>query len=458
MEHMENGKVYRPTGLPLTALEAYLLADDRPDYPMTFTIQLEVAGVIDAPIFETAVARGLERHALLRAKLQGRRGAAHWLPGTHPAPAVDWNVEGVPLDPHGSAHIDLRREAGIRIWVRQGNAQAQLTLQFHHACCDGIGALRFIGDMLAYYGEIREPGAAISCLGPLEPTRLHERGRWWRRDGKATAKAALGWDCIRAMVKNFIWQRPVPLDAPRSPGGAGNPGPAPFPQLVTAALRDADFQRLRRAARQHRVTLNDLLLRDLFLTLCLYNHRAHPCRADRWLRVIMPMDLRGSEDDAMPAANVLSYVFLNRHMRECTAANAARLLAGIREQTRLEQLRRAGAIFLAGTALVHRVGALPLVTHLDTCFATATLTNLGDWSRRCTARLPRVGGFVTVGNLCIKHVVGAPPVRPLTRASFAVSTYGNELCIGLQTDPVLFSRGQAQDLLNLYVGQLAACG
>ena len=48
--------------------------------------------------------------------------------------------------------LDIGSRTGLRVWVRQGDGASRIVMQFHHACCDGIGAYRFLGDLLAAYG------------------------------------------------------------------------------------------------------------------------------------------------------------------------------------------------------------------------------------------------------------------------------------------------------------------
>ncbi len=52
----------------------------------------------------------------------------------------------------------------------------RLVFQFHHACCDGFGALQFIEEVMIAYARECGVSAAELPLAPLEPERLARRG------------------------------------------------------------------------------------------------------------------------------------------------------------------------------------------------------------------------------------------------------------------------------------------
>jgi hypothetical protein len=57
--------------LPLVPFEHYMLADDRPDYPMTFCFRLRFTGRLDAHLFSAALNAALGVHPLLHAYVRG---------------------------------------------------------------------------------------------------------------------------------------------------------------------------------------------------------------------------------------------------------------------------------------------------------------------------------------------------------------------------------------------------
>ena len=55
--------------LPLTPFEDYMLADDRPQWPMAFFLRLRARGEYSLSVLERAVQAALARHPLLRSLL-----------------------------------------------------------------------------------------------------------------------------------------------------------------------------------------------------------------------------------------------------------------------------------------------------------------------------------------------------------------------------------------------------
>ena len=199
--------------------------------------------------------------------------------------------------------------------------------------------------------------------------------------------------------------------------------------------------------------LNDLLLRDLFLTLDRWQGKHLPWFRSRRLRIMMPTELRGTEDYAMPAANMFAYTFLECAVRDIRRSNE--LLRTIHEKTALIKNERSGKRFVDMIYAASRVRwLLPFVLRRKRCMASAVLSNIADPSRRFTARLPRQSGRIVAGNLVLEEITGIPPVRPGTRATFSISQYDRRLTISLRCDPHLFCMEDTASLLGLYVEQL----
>ncbi|MEZ6088814.1 MAG: hypothetical protein R3C05_12470 [Pirellulaceae bacterium] len=65
---------HRILPLHLSAFEDYMVWDDRPEYPMTFVVQMEFDGQIDRRAMEEALTLALQRHPLLQAIVQPAKG------------------------------------------------------------------------------------------------------------------------------------------------------------------------------------------------------------------------------------------------------------------------------------------------------------------------------------------------------------------------------------------------
>jgi len=443
--------------LPLTPFEQYMLADDRKSYPMTFFVHLEFTGEIDRSAFEQAVRDVLPLHPLLRAQIKRTFwGTPKWIETEQPLPTIDWDDLDVPIHlPHGEA-IDLSQEPGFRIWVRQGAGKVLLITQLHHACSDGVAVFQFLGDLLAAYGVHAEqspapvPREVNSEL--LMDRQILKRGSAAKtpppQDEGDTDAADAGWLApggrLHESVK-ALSQWPVPLCTPKD----SSPG------IVAPGLHahSIDSKPLRAVAKSLGVSLNDLLLRDLFLTLREWN-RHHGKSSDRdWLRINMPTNLRGPDDRNCPVTNILGYAFITRRASECDAPG--KLLSDIQRDTTAIKQSDLGGYFPAPLATVSRIkGAMSLFAASSRCFATAVLSNIGDPSRRFAAQLPRQHGKIVAGQMVLDRILGAPPLRPKTHAAFLIVTYAQKLTICVRSDPHFFSDQSSRELLDAYFAQL----
>lgn len=438
--------------LPLVPFEWYMLADDSPDYPMAFTFRMQLSGRIRREEFEAALEEALGRHPLLCALVdRSVRRRPCWVPSGRLRPQLDWRRQGTPLACPRGKMIDLTSEVGLRIWVRQGTDAAEVIMQFHHSCCDGVGALGFMGDLLAAYGIRTATDDEKPELRPLDGKRLLARGRFGRRSVSPAGRVGGIWGTLREGAK-WLGRHPTPLHPPDAAGTA-RPAIEPFPEIHSSTLDEAELRSLRSAARQHGATLNDLLLRDMFQTIHDWNVRHESSRRGRRLRISMPANLRAPGDDRMPAANVVTMSFLTRSYAEC--ADPQGLLDGIRQETDSIKRSRRGLHFIAGMKVALTVcGGLPKSIGKRHCFATVVLSNLGDISKRFTAEFPRRSGRIVAGDLVLTALNGAPPVRPNTHAAFLISTYCGRATVSVRCDPHVFTPDHARELLGLYMARL----
>lgn len=446
--------------LPLTLFERYMLLDDRADYPMTFAIQARFRGTARRQLFQQAVEQAVLRHPLLGATVRrGPRGRWVWQPAASNSPWIDWSDGDAPIDPRVAARIDLRCQPGFRVWVRTGTLSTTATFQTHHACCDGLGLLQVIGDVLAAYAGACGESVARE-IDELDPSLLARRGQYHVEIPPGVTRWRIFRDTLSEAGK-WLLRRPVPLAAPpRPPRPMRRPdSPAhqdiPYPGILAHTFEAHQTRRLRLAAQRRGASINDLLLRDLFLVCCRWNARYGRIAPTHWLRINMPQSLRQRHHEHMPAANVMSQAFLTRQARECQ--DPERLLYGLRAETAAIKRWRLGLYFLGGLALADRLpGALRLGMALlgGTCHATTVLTNIGDVGRRFSARLPRQDGRFMAGNLVLESLVGMPPLRPGTHAGFGIGIYAGELTVTVCGDSHTLDSSALRRLLDLYVDRI----
>ncbi len=435
----------------LSTMEKFMLMEDQPGCPMTFVIDLTLRGQVDRSAFEGALRMTLPFQPLLAANIgRGKGNRMCWIAAEEPIPVCDWGTSDDPVVcPDGHERIDLTRETGLRVWVRQGAERAVITMQFHHACTDGIGAYRFIGEVLAAYGILQE-GPERYALCEMDQSLLRDRHQ--RSLGR---KVPFGLEtAVRAMryAFNLFWRMSAPLAVSRPSQKEALPEAA-FPGYCTFSFDRASHQKLRDVASQKGVMLNDILLRDMFLTLARWQ-KLH----SRWLkfprlRIMMPTDLRETEDIPMPAANMVGYAFITRTANECSAPGT--LLDGIKDETKRIKHQRLGSNFLETLVASDYVpGLLRFIITNRWSLCTAVLSNVADPSRRFTSKLPRKGGLVQAGNLLLEDITGVPPYRPRTRATVSIFQYDRRLTLCVRFDPKQHTRKDSEQLLSFLVEQL----
>jgi hypothetical protein len=458
------------SSFPLTAMEEFFFWDDRPAYPCNCFLRLRFAGCLDRTAYERAVRVALARHPLLRAKVEvvGRR-RLRWSVVEDPAPVTIWEDApvGGPMPP--GMHMDLQREIGIRFHVRTDAraAASDLTIQFHHACSDAAGSASFVRDLLMVYAANATGGQTFLSaeengpdgadrnvcpteeLPPLNARLLAGRGRFGLTVGKLLGMAP------RQLVgllgaRQFLMRRPVPI-VPHQACANDSPLPKNYPATLSHTLDREATAGVRRAAKRLVVTTNDLLTRDLFLTLGEWRSRQNIADDDGWLRMMVPMNLRREGDERMPAADVVSSVFLDRRGQDF--ADADRLLRGIHAEMELIKRNQLGYIFVFSLAICRRLfGGLEKQVRADKCTVSCVFTNVG--SIFAQAPLPERDRHVVAGNVTLMDIDAVAPVHPYSCVTVVAGLYANRLGITLHYDPRPLSEAQAADLLAAYVRRI----
>lgn len=440
--------------LHLAPIDAFFCADDRAAYPMTSVIHLDFTGEILQDPFEAALDEALIRHPLLKALIRpAKRSMPCWVPATGIRPQVNWGDFNQPITcPNGEA-IDLSREVGLRFWIRVGEGRTRVTVQVHHACTDGTGVYRFIGDLLAAYAIRSDSGTAPPEFGRIDTRLLRTRRR--KMAGIAitgTASQFLrrgfqqAWDIFGKRVK--VIDAPQPNGKPKTADNALTP----FPGIFSIGFTREEHKQLRAAASSFGAMLNDLLLAEMFQTIKSWNERrgnkSHGC-----LRLMMPFDMRDKDDYEMPAANMTAYTFITRSTSDC--ADAKKLVSSVREETAQIKNGRLGSSFVDAIMLAENSPAvLSYLLNRNKCIASAILSNVGDPTKRFLAKLPREGGKVRCGNLILDDVTGVPPLRPNSHATLAIFSYMRRLTISVRCDPFRFTPSDCKEFLALYAQRL----
>ncbi len=447
--------------LPLSDFEYYMLVDDRPSHPMVFVIAAHLSGAFQQAALQQALDELVQCHPFLRCcvtEIQGRGWC--WTPATtiataaQPAGRLDW-IDGDEASVSGFVpqvrSIDLTSETGLQVVVRASPNSARLILYIHHVCCDGIGGLQILGELLARYGQ---KTAAAGAKRPVfdEPRKelLLERENYDAGDAtverqKKSLRKTVG------KISRLLFRKPVTLAPTVASAALPSAGaPASAPAILEAVISIATHRKLRGVAARHDVSINDLFIGQFLLHIRRWNSRTQPDNGKNWIRLSVPVSMRTRVHDQMPVANVVSYAFVTRRQHECDDMDA--LLKSIHRQTNDVVFNREGIVCLKIFKVLRKFPrGMKMFLGLKSCLSTAVLANIGDIRRRFSGRFPLNNGKWIAGNVLVERLTGVAPVRPNTRAAVSIGEYAGELSISLRTDASMINVADSQRFLQEFV-------
>lgn len=450
--------------LPLTAFEQFMLADESAEYPMVFYLQTQLSGIVDRDVMRLAVDETLARHPLLGCHVQRVEGRLSWVWAGDQIPEADWDPDNWQQQEPWRQAIDLTQQIGLRVWGEQSETHATLTLQFHHACCDGIAAAQFLEDIAIcyarHYALRHDTGDDLPELRPLDLQLLKQRNdRKGRRIANVRGNVLRRIRILCKYTLRYLRQVKLPVDADESLV------PADRQQglgLLEARLDRKQTRGLRDAAKQHNASLNDLLVCELMHTASSWNQSLPGWKLPRFLWkqptycVLVPTSLRGPTDISLPASNVVSYVFMARPVS--LLQDPVALLESVRDEMQLVHKHQGGWLFVQAIESLQRIpGLLRMIMKRtqNSCMSTTVLSHMGNLLNAVGSRLPRDDGRIRMGNLLVDQIGGVPPVRQGTAVAFSTMMVGGQLVISMRCCARRFSRQAAERLLQQLVSQLS---
>ena len=220
---------------------------------------------------------------MLASKVErGGRLGLRWAAVENPMPLITWEngPVGGPLPP--ATRLDSGREIGIRFHIRTDGTDSDLTLQFHHACCDGAGFALFLRELLLAYALAYGGAPSRAKFTTLDPGKLAGRGRFGLTLGKLIGMAPKQLVGLLG-ARQFLMRSPAPI-IPHHAAPNDAPPPKTFPAMLHYLFDARSTAALRKASVRLGVTSNDLLARDLFLALAQWRaaeqRRRRPLVAD----------------------------------------------------------------------------------------------------------------------------------------------------------------------------------
>lgn len=447
-------------GLPLTAFEEHMLLDDRASHPMVIVARFDFSGPAPPETLHAAFDSVVRDEPLLSARIHRPRfGRLRWVPGSPPLLRSSVAAESASQSTAQTGplpSIDPFSGPPLRAELLTRPGGWSVVIAVHHAACDGLGLMGFVERwLLAAASKTgrrkRDPADAMAAL--------RSRGRIaasWADFARMLPRLKVGLQGVRQFVARSVvrFDRPRAVRDDEQPASTRHDSRAWEPRIVSAVLDPEYLRGLERHARATGIMVNDLLLASLITSLAQRLEDRGGPPDDLWIRIGVPLSLRTKSDHALPAANRVSMVFIDR--QPAAAADTAELVAGIHDEMELIRSHSLGHIFPMSLEVGRLLpGGLRRTTDSPQAQSTAVLSNLG----RCFHRSPLAGedDVIRVGDSYLKGWWMVPPVRPGTAFALATHETSGRRTFALQVDPEAISLAKANEILDRMVVVLREC-
>lgn len=465
----QKDSVVFPESFRLTPFEELLLHRDSSDCPCSCTLRLSFSGVLDAAILDRALLRTLERHPLLTSRIGDVDCRPVWKVAPNPARSFHWMNGAAAETFKTSGFIDVRRNGGLKLIGERCGDRTILYVHFHHSCCDGMGIMCFLTDLLNTASQLtndtyekdrsgndrsgnvnRDDNTESAQNGALTKA-VATRGSWGLsyRDAIKLLPAHL-----RALHRpwRYLTRPATPLltadlvlDRLKTSGETEYPGTC-LPRIQNRRFSRSDLARYRASAKRQGVSINDLLMRDVFLTIRELRQLYQISDTTRWTRLLIPINYRLDWIPNETAANYTTMMFIDRRLAD--PASPYELLLGLSAEMQKIRRQRLGHGFLMALSIFRRLpGGLRRFAGGRRCDVTAVMTNVG----KILTDLPGIdeAGHWRLGEAKLEHVDVVAPLTPMTDASISAVSFAGELSVTLNFNSVSITAEQTDDFLRL---------
>lgn len=431
---------------PLTAFEEYMLCDDRPAYPMTGVFRLRLSGILDRNAFESALNSVVSRHYLLRCTVRTKPGRRPcWIDNSAWRPTVEWDAQCNRYGYPNMSFMDLTKAPGGRFWIVERENSSDVVIQAHHSCTDAIGMCQVLEELLVLYARNMASPSRVGKLREIDPVRFPMRGS----TGSAPKIALKLFDELLGAWQ-FLTRRPIPFTSKRT-GLNESDLPDFFPASRTFELEEEETRLFFAAAKELGATVNNLLLRDLFLTVGAWRRENHEGNEQDWVRFAVPVNLRTEDDERLTMANCVSMVFPEQRMHDLS--NSHQFLENLHKEMVLNNESKLKSTYISSIDIVRRIPRLlTFISGYIKCFSTCVFSNVGNVLNNTS--LPLRDGKILAGNVVVEGIDLFPPLRRNTQLVVCVATYNKRLSLMLHFDPRCLSDDQGNGFLEKYVGKL----
>ncbi|WP_146602759.1 hypothetical protein [Novipirellula aureliae] len=425
--------------LRLSPFERYMICDERLDcYSMCVPIRWTVQGKPQREPFRIAFREAILWHPMLHSLVDRKVWRIN-----HKAIAEVKIFSDGETPTAADRKVDVFKGPTIRCNVVEQGEETSIEFMFHHAATDGVSFMEFCGDVFANYAV---------AIGKLDRTKLRRPHQKYL-SRRAEVDRAIPEPVDRMTAFRFTAMESLRFFTRRAEMVAGDIARDSRQRVQCGDIRilDAPFDmaqssQVRAAANEAEVSLNDWAILSLLRVIAKWNDQHLVGSRRSWLVANMPVLLRPRQAVRMSAANMIGYGFLSRQRDAIDDWDSA--LQTVAEHSRFIQRWKIGAMFLDGVAMADRIpGGLYAATRA-TRPASCVVTNLGDVPRRFRTKLPlNEDGLTIAGDLTLKRISGAAPLRPGTHVTTLINTTGGRINLSLRVMPEILSQQAAFQLV-----------
>jgi hypothetical protein len=419
--------------LELSPMERFMLWTDSPSRPKVFRVTLCFLGLLNRERLEMSCRIALGRHPLLAAKVTGGLGKETWtLDPEQEFSNAKCQVANRSFESDvtrdGLERIDLQKQAGFRYWLTEGGYEGgeEITVEFHHACCDGLGAQQFMSDWLSIYHQLTEGYSPSSLvLSPCDLDALVDRGKFER---SKDAKGLSVWKKF-LLAYRFHALLPKPIRGLAHPSASHQAGEV-REHLMRFTLSNESAAQIDRDLQDTRMSLHDELSSRMLCFLSKWQTDRGLSSSTR-LRLMIATDHRTRSQWRATALNRIGFAFVSSDCRTCQTVSSARHEAA--SQLAAIKFHKLGLDFVEPLALVARWPRLSLpILRLQRCWTSVVFTYMGDVDLRLSRVLPKESNGIRVGDVVLATIFGVPPIQNQTNVGLGVCRFGNRVRIGLR--------------------------
>lgn len=435
---------------PLTPFEEYMFRDNHPGYTMMMPLTLYFKGSADLDALRVSFQETAGPEPLFRAAVKREKGRWNWC-DTGETPALLPDHDGVFDGTRRSgvesiAPSELEYRPGVHCRYTPVEDGLVVRFQVHHAVCDGLSTILFLGNWFARYGRLIGDTDGLNVFPP-DPERLRERTDLRIAYPHPLPRRTVLYSILR---EAGLWggRRPIRLrsDATNGQDESG------LPRLLWNRLSPELSGALSETAKQLNVSLNTFFIVEYFRFLKNWI-RSTDVHRGKWIRLLVPTNLRKKEHRGIPASNMLGYAFLDRRLRD--DFDAPDLYRRTQETVDLIKTWSMGAMFLAGVDICRRIPfGFPAVLSKRFCHSTSIFSNIGNPCRILPQDRFRESGTIRVGRLELRQLIGAPPVRPNTPVSCGLIRHGDELTLSHIVDVGEFGLENGKRFQRMFLEQI----